>query len=118
MDANPAPGWSGLFRVYSVGIGDAAPREPGFPSPGDPNMDTSQLVSVYISKELLGQPDPLGNDEDLLGYPEIDSLGIVGLVTYLEQEFGIAIPPEDVVLENFRTVGAIASYVDGRSPTG
>jgi len=97
----------------------APTRASGSPLPPRvPRMQTSQLVSAYITKELLGRPDDLGSDEDLLGYPEIDSLGVVGLVTYLEQEFGIVIPPEDVVLDNFRTIDAIATYVDGRRQAG
>ena len=80
-------------------------------------MDIHQTVNDYITQELLEGQEALGNDEELLGYPAIDSLAVVGLVSYLEQTFQIAVRPEDVTLENFRTVRSIAGYVDGRRAT-
>ena len=42
----------------------------------------------------------------------IDSLGIFVLVEFLERRFGIIIDPEEMVLENFETVDAIARMVE------
>lgn len=71
----------------------------------------------YISEELLGQPegaaDGIAPDEDLLG-GRVDSLGIMSLVFFIEQELGIRVPPEDVTIENFRTVETIDAYLSGR----
>jgi acyl carrier protein len=31
---------------------------------------------------------------------------------YIEEEFGYAIPPEDLTMENFRTIDALATYLE------
>jgi len=43
----------------------------------------------------------------------IDSLGILQLVTFIEERFGVQVPDEDVVYENFHSVKALADYLTG-----
>nr|WP_161501224.1 acyl carrier protein [Rhodopirellula sp. SM50] len=66
----------------------------------------------FIQHELMGnQTDPISTDDDLLGGGHIDSMGIMRLVAFLETEFGVSVPPEDVTIENFETPQTIADYV-------
>jgi acyl carrier protein len=44
----------------------------------------------------------------------IDSLAILQLVSYLEDEFGIAVADDDLVADHFGTVSAIAAFVRSR----
>ena len=44
----------------------------------------------------------------------IDSMGILRLVTFIEENFGIALEPEDLMLENFATVSAMAAFVTAK----
>jgi acyl carrier protein len=53
----------------------------------------------------------LGPDEDLLDQGIIDSLGMLRLIGFLEQTFGIEVLDEDVIPENFRTLVAVAGLV-------
>lgn len=46
--------------------------------------------------------------------PELDSLGVLELVTRLESTFGIAIDDGDITGEVFETVGSLAEYVQSR----
>ena len=47
----------------------------------------------------------------------IDSLGILDVVSYLEQSFQIEVSDEDLVPDNFATIQSIASFVEQkRSP--
>ncbi len=39
---------------------------------------------------------------------------VMRLVQHLEDETGLAIPPEDVTLENFRSMRQIDAYLTGR----
>jgi acyl carrier protein len=43
-------------------------------------------------------------------------VGILLLVRFAEEEFGIRIEPDDLVLENFATVEAIRDFVTSRLP--
>ena len=45
----------------------------------------------------------------------LDSLDMLSLVSLVEAEFDVPVRDEDVLLDNFGTVGRIAAYVDRRS---
>lgn len=44
----------------------------------------------------------------------LDSLSVMSVVYFIEQEAGIDIPAEDVTIENFESLSAIAAYVRRR----
>ncbi len=76
-------------------------------------MSTSAVLAEYITRELSkGRTTIIKPDEDLLGAGIIDSLGILQLVAFVEQQFSVQIPDEDVVLENFQSVAALSDYLD------
>ncbi len=43
-----------------------------------------------------------------------DSIGIVKLVSMIEEEFEVEVLDEDLVPDNFGTIARITSYVEGR----
>ena len=55
-------------------------------------------------------------DEDypLLEKQVVDSLGMITLISLLEEEFGVEIDDGDVVPSNFRTIADIAALVDSK----
>jgi acyl carrier protein len=77
-------------------------------------MNRVDTLIRYISQELLNHlPDrSLAEDDDLLTTGRINSLGVMRLVAFIEAEFNVTISPEDVTLENFRSVGLIVAYLD------
>jgi acyl carrier protein len=78
-------------------------------------METIQKLRQMVKEEMIVDPnEALNDDDDLLLSGRIDSLGIVRLIAVIEEELKISIPPEDVVIENFETLNAIASYLDHR----
>ncbi|MEL6712863.1 MAG: acyl carrier protein [Planctomycetota bacterium] len=76
---------------------------------------TTDEIRTYILTEILGEPNgTLADDEDLLLSETLDSLSVTRLVQHIEERTGITVPPEDVTLDNFATLTAIAGYVAGR----
>ena len=77
--------------------------------------DEDQLPHVltdYIAREIVASPGiVLSADDDLLEDSLVNSLGIMRLVAFIEQQFGFAVPAEDVTVENFSTVNAIVDYL-------
>ena len=74
----------------------------------------SQLILEQV-KALLrmqGAEDQIEPSDDLV-LAGLDSIGFVRLVEFLETEFGVKIPPEQVTLERFGTVEAVAAYLAG-----
>jgi hypothetical protein len=80
-------------------------------------MDPRIALKTFIETELLGGASgaELGYAEDLLLSGLVNSLGIMRLVSFTEQRFGLQIPPEDVIIDHFQTIDALARYVEARS---
>lgn len=75
-------------------------------------MDTRALLKQFIAYELVGRRDlVLNDDDDLLLSGLVDSLGVVRLIAYIEDDLRISVPAGDVTIENFGTVAAIADYL-------
>ena len=51
------------------------------------------------------------NTELLGALPEFDSMAVVGLITAMEETFGIAVNDDDLDAELFETVGSVLSYI-------
>jgi acyl carrier protein len=76
-------------------------------------MSVTQEVGDFISSELLrgrnsGPPAP---DEDLLAKGLVDSHGVIELVGFLEEHYGISVADEDLTPENFQTLVQIEEFV-------
>ena len=77
--------------------------------------DIRPVIIEYINEEFVID----GTDVDiatanLLEEEVIDSLGIFTLVSFIEDRFGVSVDPEEVNLDNFETVEAIATLVQGK----
>ncbi|MEO1789599.1 MAG: acyl carrier protein [Pseudomonadota bacterium] len=69
----------------------------------------SQIRDFIVTKLLNGRA--VGDDENLLLSGLIDSLGVFELIAFLEKSFGLTIPLDEVVLENFTSIDTIDAYV-------
>lgn len=79
---------------------------------------TSQadIIRHYIANDLLNDTTlKITDTQDLLTTGVLDSISVMRLVAYLETEFGMTIPPEDVVLENFGSLEQMVGYMKGKS---
>jgi acyl carrier protein len=78
-------------------------------------MDSNQsIILKYIQDNLLvGKGEiELSPEDDLLGSGLLDSMGVMRLVAFIEENFNVKIPPQDIVIENFMDVKAITKYVE------
>lgn len=57
-------------------------------------------------------------DENLLANGMIDSLGILKLVSFIENRFEVEVPDEDVTVQNFRSLKDIGDYLERRRTGG
>lgn len=72
-----------------------------------------QTILKYIEEHLSNEEldDELTLDEDLLGSGILDSLAMMKLIGFLEEEFNCEILPEEMIIENFMTVGHIVNFL-------
>ncbi len=77
-------------------------------------MNNQKKIERFLLSDIAAELDrrALGPDEDLLEQRIIDSLGIMKLVSFLEQSFEIEVSDDDIVPENFQTITAILRYID------
>jgi acyl carrier protein len=75
-------------------------------------MDRKTALADYIKSEVIRNRNAhLDENEDLLGAGILDSLGILQLVSFIDETFGIQVPDEDVIYENFHSLKAIVDYL-------
>lgn len=74
-------------------------------------QEVESRVTDYLLRELLPPDMTLDRELDLLSGGALDSMGVLRLATFVGEEFRIDIQPADFVIENFRSVAAVAEYV-------
>ena len=76
--------------------------------------ETTAKIKQFIVEEFM--PDvpveDLEDDFDLLTGGVVDSLGLLKVVAWLEDEFDIGVDDSELGPDSFRTVAAIKAFVD------
>jgi acyl carrier protein len=67
-------------------------------------------IRAFI-QDTFQAPEDFPADRSLLDSGIIDSIGVLTLVTWIEQEFGFLIDDEDVLPENLDGIDALAAFV-------
>lgn len=77
-------------------------------------MQARDKVRDYIIENFLfGDAEPLADDTmSLLDGGIIDSVGVMELVAFLEQEFGLKVADEELVPENLDSVANLVGFID------
>jgi acyl carrier protein len=78
----------------------------------DARAEVEERILGYLRRELVDPDLTVARDTELLAGGVINSIAVLRLATFVGQEFGVEIRPADFVIENFRSVEAIASYVE------
>ena len=75
--------------------------------------DIKSTVKTFILSEYLPGEDPaaLTDTTPLLTTGILDSIAILKVVTFLEDQFGIVIQPHEAVVENLNTLSDIERFV-------
>jgi acyl carrier protein len=74
-----------------------------------------ERLQDYISSHFMGsRRRRVLEDEPLLESGILDSIGVLDLLGYLENEFGIVVQDDDLVPENLQSVNRIAEFVQAK----
>ncbi len=79
------------------------------PADEAPNKQVQELLT-FVQDEVCLLAIDLQLETDLLLTGAVDSLGVIRITQWLEDELDIEVDPIEVTLENFRTVGLIVAY--------
>ena len=75
-----------------------------------------QIHSYIVENFLLGDEGELTPSDSLLESGVLDSTGVLELVEFLEETFGIEVANEDLVPENLDSVNNVAAFVARKLP--
>ena len=76
-------------------------------------MTLAQSLATFIQTNLVGDGRSLRIDEQaaLIDGGIIDSMGLMQIVTFIEEQTGVRIPDDEVIPDNFQTVGDMERMV-------
>jgi acyl carrier protein len=80
-------------------------------------MDVVREVLVLLDStlNLNGRSRAFTRDTALLGaVPELDSMGVVALITAMEERLGLTVEDDEIDGSTFATVGSLADFVSAR----
>jgi acyl carrier protein len=82
-------------------------------------MEVKEAVRQYIIENFLfGDEAPLeSNSMSLLDGGIIDSVGVMELVAFLEQDFELTIADDDLIPENLDSVDNLTAYIGRQQAT-
>lgn len=77
-------------------------------------MNIQATIERFIIDDLLyeGSRKSIGPDEPLVSTGLIDSLALLRLIMFLEQDIGVKIGDGEVAPENFETIRKIVTFVE------
>jgi len=82
----------------------------------DPMTTRQRLLSLLDrTLNLEGRSAAFSNDTALMGaLPELDSMGVVSLLTAFEDQFGFSVEDDEIDGSIFETFGTLLSFVEAK----
>lgn len=77
------------------------------------STETNARIQAFLRKRF--QNYEFADDQDIFATGVVNSLFAMQLVMFVEKEFGIEVGDEDLTLDNFRTVDAMAQLVQRKA---
>jgi acyl carrier protein len=80
-------------------------------------QDVLQQTRAYVIENFMymRKNKDIGDDESLLRTGVISSLGMMEVVGWVEETFGVVVNPEEITEQNFDTLLSISRFVVSRS---
>jgi acyl carrier protein len=76
----------------------------------------SDVRDFIVERFLYGDDDgSLGDNVSFLEKGIIDSTGVLELVSFIEEKYGISVQDEELIPENLDTLNNISSYIAGKA---
>jgi acyl carrier protein len=85
-------------------------------------MDVTDAIRRHLADNVLYTGEfPYGDNASLLREGIIDSMGVMELVAFVHERFGVRADAREITPENFDSVAALTAYVrrkQAEPPTG
>ena len=79
-------------------------------------IDTKQRIRKFIIENFLfDEDDSLKEDTSFLESGIIDSTGILELVMFIEETYGISVEDDEIIPENLDSISNVVAYVNRKA---
>jgi acyl carrier protein len=68
-------------------------------------------IHDFVVSNFLFDAGDVDDDASLMGEGIIDSTGVLELVLFVEERFGLAVADDEVLPENFDSITRLAAYI-------
>ena len=81
-------------------------------------QEIAQEVRRFVIENFLfGEDGQFSNDDSFFERGLVDSMGILTLVEFVKQKYGISIEDEEIVPDNWDSVQRIANFIHSKQAT-
>lgn len=76
-------------------------------------MEIREKLKDYIAQNLLFSDDGFQYDDDVSFLEEgiVDSIGVLELVAFVDESFGVEVEDHEVTPDNFDSINKLTSYI-------
>ena len=76
-------------------------------------METKEAVRHFIvANFFVPEGSPLADDDPLLEHGVVDSTGVLEIIRFVEETYGIQLEDDEIVPENLGSIARIAQFVE------
>jgi acyl carrier protein len=81
-------------------------------------MNVKEQIRQFVAENFLFSNNgfALDDDESFLEAGVVDSLGVLELVTFVEEKFDVQVSDDEIVPDNFDSVNNLAAYIGTKRP--
>lgn len=79
-------------------------------------MDTQEKIRSFVTSNFyVADPEALTADGSLLDQGLIDSTGVLEVIAFLEETFGISVDDAEILPENLDSISRMAAFVERKA---
>ena len=71
----------------------------------------SDIYNFVVENFLFGKADGLADDDSLVGKGVIDSTGVLELVSFIQEHFGIRMEDQEIIPDNLDSIKKLVAFV-------
>ena len=82
--------------------------------PSDPQIDLSSIKNFIRTELIYDDEKDFDENTNLIERGIVDSMSLVRLISFIEENCDIQVQDEDIVPENFSSLNKISSFISER----
>ncbi len=75
---------------------------------------SQQVRAFVVENYLFGRDEGLGDEDSFLEAGVIDSTGVLELVAFLEERFGVKVANDELITDNLDSIQKVTAYLQSK----